>query len=87
MIYSKAIKQVSKDLGIPEYIVDSVYRSFWVFIRTKISGLDLKNVTCDEFDNLRTNFNIPSLGKLHCTKEEWIASKNRYKCLINLRKK
>jgi hypothetical protein len=37
-----------------------------------------EDLTDEEFNELRTNFNIPSLGKLHCTLGRYRAIKNNY---------
>ena len=68
MIYSEAIKQVSIELGLPPQVVKEAYESYWTFIRNNIKALPLKeDLSKEEFDKLRTNFNVPSLGKLSCT--------------------
>lgn len=59
-------------------MVNKVYSSYWKFIRSKIIDLPLKeNLTKEEFEKLKVNFNLPSLGKLNCT----------YKRLLGLREK
>lgn len=80
--------KVSEMLGIPENTVREAYISFWRFIRETISELPLKeNLTEEQFRELRTNFNIPSLGKLVCTYDRYIGMKKRYKYLLNLKEK
>lgn len=65
-------KKVSEELGIEEKVVKKAYESFWEFIKTTISSLPLSdNLTYEEFKQLRTNFNIPSIGKLSCTYEKY----------------
>lgn len=55
-----------------------VYESFWSYIRDSINSLPLKqNLTEEEFNTLSTNFNIPSLGKLYCTYDDYRNSKRR----------
>lgn len=72
-------KEVSKELNIPEEVVTTAYRSFWGFIRHTIEKLPLKeDLTREQFDELRTNFNIPSLGKLHCTYERMLGVKENF---------
>ena len=68
MDYKDLITQISKELSLPYKVVDKVYKSYWRFIRDTIQNLPLKeNLTEEDFQKLRTNFNIPSLGKLSCT--------------------
>lgn len=86
MIYSEAIKQVSIELGLPPQVVKEAYESFWTFIRNNIKALPLKeDLSKEEFDKLRTNFNIPSLGKLSCTYDRFIGIKKRLNYLNKLR--
>lgn len=86
MIYSEAIKQVSIELGLPPQVVKEAYESFWTFIRNNIKALPLKeDLSKEEFDKLRTNFNIPSIGKLSCTYDRFIGIKKRLKYLNKLK--
>jgi hypothetical protein len=86
MIYSEAIKQVSIELGLPPQVVKEAYESYWTFIRNNIKALPLKeDLSREEFDKLRTNFNVPSLGKLSCTYDRFIGIKKRLKYLNKLK--
>ena len=86
MIYSEAIKQVSIELGLPPQVVKEAYESFWTFIRNNIKALPLKeDLSKEEFDKLRTNFNVPSLGKLSCTYDRFIGIKKRLKYLNKIK--
>lgn len=86
MIYSEVIKQVSTELGLPPKVVKEAYESYWTFIRNNIKALPLKeDLSKEEFDKLRTNFNIPSLGKLSCTYDRFIGIKKRLNYLNKLR--
>lgn len=86
MIYSEAIKQVSIELGLPPQVVKEAYESFWTFIRNNIKALPLKeDLSKEEFDKLRTNFNVPSLGKLSCTYDRFIGIRKRLKYLNKLK--
>ena len=68
MKYSEVFQSVSKELGIPVKVVSSAYRHYWMFIKKTIHSLPLKDdLSEEEFSKLRTNFNIPELGKLNCT--------------------
>ena len=58
------ILSVSKNLGISPDVVEKAYKAYWVYIKTTIEALPLKeDLTEEKFLKLRTNFNIPSLGK------------------------
>ncbi len=86
MIYSEAIKQVSTELGLPPKVVKEAYESLWTFIRNNIKALPLKeDLSKKEFDKLRTNFNIPSIGKLSCTYDRMIGVKKRFEHIKKLR--
>lgn len=86
MIYSEAIKQVSIELGLPPQVVKEAYESYWTFIRNNIKALPLKeDLSKEEFDKLRTNFNIPSIGKLSCTYDRMIGVKKRFEHIRRLR--
>lgn len=68
----EVIKKVAERLSIPEQVIEKVYKAYWLFIRTKITELPLKeNLTEEDFNKLRTNFNLPSLGKLTCNYDRW----------------
>lgn len=86
MIYSEAIKQVSIELGLPPQVVKEAYESYWTFIRNNIKALPLKaDLSKEEFDKLRTNFNVPSIGKLSCTYDRMIGVKKRFEHIRKLR--
>ena len=88
MVYNDIITQVSKNLNLPVNVVDKVYKSYWKFIRTTIQELPIKETMSEEdFKQLRTNFNIPSLGKLSCTYDRLRRVRERYKYIKNLREK
>lgn len=79
--------KVAKELNLPEELVKNTYKAYWKFIRDSIESLPIKeNLSEEEFSQLRTNFNIPSLGKLSCTYERMQGVKMKYlyaKQLIN----
>lgn len=82
MNYSEIVGKVSEELGIPEEVVLMAYKSYWEFIRNTIQSLPLKdNISEEEFAKLKTNFNIPSLGKLACTYDRMLGVKKRLKYL------
>lgn len=86
MKYSEIINQVSKELDIPVEVVDKAYRSSFEFIKNKIQSLPLKeDINEEEFSELRTNFNIPSLGKLVCTFDRMEGVKKRFNYIKKLR--
>lgn len=69
---SKAVNAAAHKLGLSPKLVNGAYIGFWKFIRAHIQELPLKeDMSPEEFSKLKTNFNIPSLGKLYCTYERW----------------
>lgn len=88
MNYNDLVTQVSKELNLPFRVVDKVYKSYWKSIRDTIQELPLKDdISEEEFQKLRTNFNIPSLGKLTCTYDRVKGVKQKYKYIRNLRER
>lgn len=78
-------EQVAKDLGLEPEVVKAAYRSQWQFIRNTIEALPLKEeLSEEEFSQLRTSFNIPSLGKLYTTDEKVRRAKRRVEYLKEL---
>lgn len=79
MRYLDVTEQVSKELNIPIEVVNLAYRSFWAFIKDTIKALPLKgDLSEEEFNKLRTNFNIPSIGKLYVTSDKYERMKKRF---------
>lgn len=74
-IYEKA----SEELGIPVETIKLVYSFFWRFIRTTIEEQALKDADENTFQEMRTSFNIPSIGKLCCTPGRFKALKENYR--------
>lgn len=86
MIYSEVIKQVSIELGLPPQVVKEAYESYWTFIRNNIKALPLKeDLSKEEFDKLRTNFNVPSIGKMSVTWERYLGKKKQWELLNSMR--
>ena len=86
MIYQEVVTLLSEELTIPEEVIDAAYKSFFEFIRETVTGLPLKEELSEEdFNKLRTNFNIPSLGKLHCTYDRYKGMKERLNYLRKLK--
>ena len=86
MNYPDIIGKVSQEMDIPPEVVDSAYKSYWKFIKQTIQSLPLKDdISEEDFTKLRTNFNIPSLGKLTCTFDRMMGVKKRFKYIKRLR--
>ena len=80
------ILDVSRNLDISPDVVEKVYKAYWLFIKETIQALPLKdNLSEEEFSTLKTNFNVPSLGKLTCTLDKYTRVKKRFKLIKNFR--
>lgn len=88
MTYEQIVNTVSEELGLPVDLVRNTYKAYWKFIRDTIQELPLKEeISEEDFSKLKTNFNIPSLGKLTCTRDRYIGVKKRFGYIQNLREK
>lgn len=88
MTLSEIIDRVSQETGIEPEIINKAYRAYWLYIRNSVQELPLKSdISEAEFLNLRTNFNIPSLGKLICTYDRYKGVNKRFEYIKNLRKR
>lgn len=82
-IYAK----VALEMGIDPDVVKAAYLSQWQFIRNNIEILPLKGeLSEEEFNKLRTNFNLPSLGKLYTTFDKVQKVRRRVEYLTELMK-
>lgn len=78
-------ESVAKELGIAPEVVKAAYQSQWQFIRNTIEALPLKEeLSEEEFSQLRTSFNLPSLGKIYTTHEKIQKAKRRVEYLKKL---
>lgn len=88
MKYSDIIDKVAGEINLPPAIVDKTYRAFWGYIRVTIGELPLKeDYTEEQFLKLKTNFNIPSLGKLSCTYDRYKSVMRKFNYIRKIREK
>lgn len=88
MTYKEIAKKVAEELNLPQELVEHTYRSFFLFIRDKIQSLPLKDELPEsEFSKLRTNFNVPSLGKFTCNYKRMCNVNKRFSYIRYLRNK
>lgn len=79
---------MSEELNLPFEVCRAAYRASWSFIKEKAQALPLKeDLTEAQFNELRPNFNLPSLGKLFVTEQNYKAKKKRFHIIQELRKK
>lgn len=88
MSYSGIIGKVSEELNLSKELVDRTYRAYWLSIKQHIQSLPLKeNINEEDFTKLKTNFNIPSLGKLCVTWDRLVGCKKRFEIIKKIREK
>ena len=67
-LMKNTLNKLSKELDIPIETLVRIYKAYWKFIKSTIEELPLKEELSQEnFNKLRTNFNLSNLGKLSCT--------------------
>ena len=92
MTFKQIIKQVAKELNLPEDLVRNTYKSYWKVIRQIIESNNIKSndnliFTSDEFNNNVININVPSIGKLNCTYDKYLKTINRFNLINNIKKR
>ena len=78
-----AIKRVSRKLSVDQKLVEAVYKSYWNFMRSQTSTVNLKDISEEEFNSSDINFNLPFLGKLYVGYDKIIKYRRRLKHLEN----
>ena len=78
-IFKEVARESTEDLEITPGEVEAIFDSQWKFIHSTIVNLPLKDVTEENFKNLKTNFNIPALGKLFTNFRKINNVRERYK--------
>lgn len=77
---SNIYKRVSLELGLNKEDVKEAYNLYWEYFKKSIESLPLKeDLNEEDFDSLKTSFNIPSLGKFYCTYDRYLRMKNKLK--------
>ena len=92
MTFKQIIKQVAKELNLPEDLVRNTYKSYWKVIKQIIERNNIKSndnliFTSDEFNNNVININVPSIGKLNCTYDKYLQTINRFNLINNIKKR
>lgn len=81
-------KQAALELGLNESDVKEAYNLYWEYFRHSIESLPLKdNLSEEDFNTLKTSFNVPSLGKFYCTYDRYLRMKNKLKKSRNVKDK
>lgn len=80
----KIINQLSEELSLPKEVIEKAYKAYWLFIKETIEKLPLKeDLSEEEFNKLKTNFNLPYLGKLSCTYSRWLGVREAAKIRLD----
>ena len=75
----KTIDKLSRRLGLPKDVIIKTYKAYWLFVKTTIESLPLKeDLDETDFKKARPNVNIPGLGKLYCTYDWYARLKKSY---------
>ena len=83
-LINKAIQETSKELVVPEDIIQLIISLNWKFIREKIQDIDISSINSKEdLDKLKSSFNLPSFGKLYTSIEKINKLRNQYNFLLN----
>lgn len=77
---NKVYDKVALELGLNSSDVKEAYNLYWEYFRKSIESLPLKDSLNEEdFNSLKTSFNVPSLGKFYCTYDRYLRMKNKLK--------
>ena len=92
MILKQIIKQVAKELDLPEDLVRNTYKSYWKVIKQIVESNNIKPsnnsmLTTKEFNNMQMNINIPSIGKLNCTYDKYQNTIARFNLINKIKRR
>ena len=86
MSYQEILKKVAIELNLPVEVVKEAYESYWLFIRQSITDLPLKeDLSEEDFNKLKSNFNIPSIGKMSVTWKRYLGKKKQWEVIKSMR--
>lgn len=72
--------RVAFQMGMSPETIETIYKAYWKFVKKHIEALPLKEgLNKEEFDKLRTSFNITQLGKFYVDYDKYKKLLESYK--------
>ena len=63
--FKKTLIALAKEYDLPYSVVEQLFNSQFEFTKETIESFDAKEMTIEEINNTKTNFNYKYLGKLY----------------------
>lgn len=74
------IKGVSKEIDIPDDVVEIAYREYWNWVKDTLESVPVtQEMSEEEFNKMQSSINIPSLGKFYTSYSRAQYLNNKYK--------
>jgi len=67
--FSNEVNELAKELNIPFEQVYEIWESQFNFIKEKNKKINLKDISNEDFDNYKLNYNLKYIGILNVNKE------------------
>lgn len=84
----ETLLSLSKELGLPVEVIMGYYKANWLYIKTTIENLPLKDgIEEEEYNKLRVSFNLPNLGKLACSYNRYLGVRKKCELIKEQAKK
>lgn len=82
-----AIKKTAREFSVDPKLIENIYKSYWLFIKKRISNLSLEDMNQETFDSTTSNFNLPFIGKLYVNYDKIEKYRRQLKYFKNVRTK
>lgn len=85
--YKNIIEDISEEFNVPKSEIIDILLSQFRFIKENIQKLPLNrdDITEEEFNKMRTSFNVPSIGKFYITYKKYSGIKKRNQYLKEIK--